>query len=101
MQYRRLKKEILLLDTRMHHSSKMMISGKKGCVLFFFSFSFFKHTPMAVTGRLADIAQKSAVLLLAGTTVYYMVNVGMLVNCRMELKKQGKLQEELVSTWTL
>lgn len=69
MQYRRLKKEILLLDTRMHHSSKMMISGKKGCVLFFFfSFSFFKHTPMAVTGRLADIAQKSAVLLLAGTT---------------------------------
>ncbi|RCH86648.1 hypothetical protein CU097_010554, partial [Rhizopus azygosporus] len=37
----------------------------------------------------------SAVLLLAGTTVYYMVNVGMLVNRRMELKKQGKLQEEL------
>lgn len=73
---------------------------------------------MPVTGRLADIAQKSAVLLLAGTTgkldityiyintymmtytmtVYYMVNVGMLVNRRMELKKQGKLHEELVST---
>ncbi|KAI8051051.1 uncharacterized protein B0P05DRAFT_562747 [Gilbertella persicaria] len=50
---------------------------------------------MAVTSRLADIAQKSAVLLLAGTTVYYMVNVGMLVNRRMELKKQGKLHEEL------
>ncbi|KAL9540834.1 hypothetical protein MBANPS3_009465 [Mucor bainieri] len=50
---------------------------------------------MPVTGRLADIAQKSAVLLLAGTTVYYMVNVGMLVNRRMELKKQGKLHEEL------
>jgi len=31
-------------------------------------------------------------------TVYYMVNVGMLVNRRMELKKQGKLHEELVST---
>lgn len=29
--------------------------------------------------------------------VYYMVNVGMLVNRRMELKKQGKLHEELVS----
>ena len=28
--------------------------------------------------------------------VYYMVNIGMLVNRRMELKKQGKLQEELV-----
>ncbi|KAI9482980.1 MAG: hypothetical protein EXX96DRAFT_615979 [Benjaminiella poitrasii] len=50
---------------------------------------------MAISGRLADIAQKSAVLLLAGTTVYYMVNVGMLVNRRMELKKQGKLHEEL------
>ncbi|KAI7907716.1 uncharacterized protein BX663DRAFT_491818 [Cokeromyces recurvatus] len=50
---------------------------------------------MAITNSLADIAQKSAVLLLAGTTVYYMVNVGMLVNRRMELKKQGKLQEEL------
>ncbi|KAG0744987.1 hypothetical protein G6F57_002386 [Rhizopus arrhizus] len=50
---------------------------------------------MAVTGRLADIAQKSAVLFLAGTTVYYMVNVGVLVNRRMELKKQGKLHEEL------
>ncbi|KAI8047643.1 hypothetical protein BDF21DRAFT_434105 [Thamnidium elegans] len=50
---------------------------------------------MAVTGRLADIAQKSAVIFLAGTTVYYMVNVGMLVNRRMELKKQGKLHEEL------
>lgn len=71
---------------------------------------------MAVTGRLADIAQKSAVLFLAGTTgksrenynkkllnntftfsVYYMVNISMLVNRRMELKKQGKLHEELVS----
>lgn len=50
---------------------------------------------MAVTGRLADIAQKSAVLFLAGTTVYYMVNISMLVNRRMELKKQGKLHEEL------
>ena len=29
--------------------------------------------------------------------VYYMVNIGMLVNRRMELKKQGKLQEELVN----
>ncbi|CAO3699117.1 unnamed protein product [Rhizopus stolonifer] len=28
-------------------------------------------------------------------SVYYMVNVGVLVNCRMELKKQGKLHEEL------
>ncbi|OBZ84701.1 hypothetical protein A0J61_07248 [Choanephora cucurbitarum] len=50
---------------------------------------------MTVTGRLADIAQKSAVLLLAGTTVYYMVNVGMLVNRRMELKKEGRLHDEL------
>ncbi|KAI8967769.1 hypothetical protein BDF20DRAFT_899150 [Mycotypha africana] len=49
---------------------------------------------MAV-GRFADLAQKSAVLLLAGTTVYYMVNIGVLVNRRMELKKQGKLHEEL------
>lgn len=30
-------------------------------------------------------------------SVYYMVNVGVLVNRRMELKKQGKLHEELVS----
>jgi hypothetical protein len=29
--------------------------------------------------------------------VYYIVNVGMLVNRRLELKKQGKLHEELVS----
>ncbi|CAO3639177.1 unnamed protein product [Mucor hiemalis] len=50
---------------------------------------------MAVTGRLADIAQKSAVLFLAGTTVYYMVNISMLVNRKLELKKQGKLHEEL------
>ncbi|KAI9244025.1 hypothetical protein BDA99DRAFT_566418 [Phascolomyces articulosus] len=50
---------------------------------------------MPLPSSLADIAQKSAVLFLAGTTVYYMVNVGMLVNRRMELKKQGKLEEEL------
>lgn len=69
---------------------------------------------MPLPGSIADIAQKSAVLLLAGTTgktfdepgskcsrvcllVYYMVNIGVLVNRRMELKKEGKLQEELVS----
>ncbi|ORY97813.1 hypothetical protein BCR43DRAFT_490402 [Syncephalastrum racemosum] len=50
---------------------------------------------MPFPGSIADIAQKSAVLLLAGTTVYYMVNIGVLVNRRMELKKEGKLQEEL------
>ncbi|KAG2222861.1 hypothetical protein INT45_000476 [Circinella minor] len=50
---------------------------------------------MPLPSSFADIAQKSAVLFLAGTTVYYMVNIGMLVNRRMELKKQGKLQEEL------
>jgi hypothetical protein len=71
---------------------------------------------MAISNRFADIAQKSAVLLLAGTTgkstrsmlyqyrvvltfylVYYMVNVGFLVNRRIGLKKEGKLHEELVS----
>ncbi|KAI8876253.1 hypothetical protein K501DRAFT_200869 [Backusella circina FSU 941] len=55
---------------------------------------------MPITGRLADIAQKSAVLLLASTTVYYMVNVGFLVNRRIGLKKEGKLQEELVSYYS-
>ncbi|CAO3671379.1 unnamed protein product [Rhizopus stolonifer] len=50
---------------------------------------------MAIASRLADVAQKSAVLFLAGTTAYYMFNVGVLVNCRVELKKQGKLHEEL------
>ncbi|KAI7869478.1 hypothetical protein BDF14DRAFT_1880030 [Spinellus fusiger] len=50
---------------------------------------------MPVTSRFADIAQKSMVLFLAGTTVYYMVNVGVLVNRRIHLKKQGKLEEEL------
>ncbi|KAI8879960.1 hypothetical protein K501DRAFT_17675 [Backusella circina FSU 941] len=50
---------------------------------------------MAISNRFADIAQKSAVILLAGTTVYYMVNVGFLVNRRIGLKKEGKLHEEL------
>ncbi|KAI9031714.1 hypothetical protein CLU79DRAFT_729750 [Phycomyces nitens] len=50
---------------------------------------------MAATSRFADIAQKSMVLFLAGTTVYYMVNVGVLVNRRIHLKKEGKLEEEL------
>ncbi|KAL0084784.1 hypothetical protein J3Q64DRAFT_1835165 [Phycomyces blakesleeanus] len=50
---------------------------------------------MVVTSRFADIAQKSMVLFLAGTTVYYMVNVGVLVNRRIHLKKEGKLEEEL------
>ncbi|CDS06657.1 hypothetical protein LRAMOSA09184 [Lichtheimia ramosa] len=50
---------------------------------------------MPLPSSIADIAQKSVVLFLAGTTVYYMVNVGCLVNRRMELKKQGKLEEEL------
>ncbi|KAI8997356.1 hypothetical protein BDB01DRAFT_752289 [Pilobolus umbonatus] len=50
---------------------------------------------MSVMNRLADIAHKSAVFFLAGTTVYYVVNISMLVNRRIELKKQGKLQEEL------
>ncbi|KAL1934136.1 hypothetical protein VTP01DRAFT_6318 [Rhizomucor pusillus] len=58
---------------------------------FFFSLRYIMPLPSS----LADIAQKSAVLFLAGTTVYYMVNVGYLVNRRMELKKQGKLEEEL------
>ncbi|KAI8065882.1 hypothetical protein BC940DRAFT_68487 [Gongronella butleri] len=52
---------------------------------------------MPVSSRVADLAQKSFVVLLAGTTVYYMVNIGLMVNKRMELKKQGKLQDELVS----
>ncbi|KAI9315339.1 hypothetical protein BX666DRAFT_1861416 [Dichotomocladium elegans] len=50
---------------------------------------------MPLPSSLADIAQKSVVLFLTGTTIYYMVNVGVLVNRRMELKKQGKLEEEL------
>lgn len=74
------------------------------------------HIQMPLPSSIADIAQKSVVLFLAGTTgiytkyfivvdftrlnfdmaVYYMVNVGCLVNRRMELKKQGKLEEELV-----
>lgn len=80
---------------------------------------------MPAGSSLADIAQKSVVLLLAGSTgwhfdvelpvvfeelyivltlnfvpvciVYYVVNIGVMVNRRMELKKQGKLDEELVS----
>jgi hypothetical protein len=75
---------------------------------------------MPAGSSLADIAQKSVVLLLAGSTglclsslcllfaenhntyartaltVYYVVNIGVMVNRRMELKKQGKLEEELV-----
>ena len=31
------------------------------------------------------------------STVYYVVNIGVMVNRRMELKKQGRLDEELVS----
>ncbi|KAJ2956811.1 hypothetical protein NQZ79_g7397 [Umbelopsis isabellina] len=55
---------------------------------------------MPAGSSLADIAQKSVVLLLAGSTesclsVYYVVNIGVMVNRRMELKKQGKLDEEL------
>ncbi|KAM3582701.1 hypothetical protein VKS41_005342 [Umbelopsis sp. WA50703] len=50
---------------------------------------------MPAGSSLADIAQKSVVLLLAGSTVYYVVNIGVMVNRRMELKKQGKLEEEL------
>jgi hypothetical protein len=34
-------------------------------------------------------------------TVYYMVNVGFLVNRRIGLKKEGKLQEELVSGYVM
>ncbi|KAI8582814.1 hypothetical protein K450DRAFT_224919 [Umbelopsis ramanniana AG] len=50
---------------------------------------------MPAGSSLADIAQKSVVLLLAGSTVYYVVNIGVMVNRRMELKKQGRLDEEL------
>ncbi|KAH8551303.1 hypothetical protein BGW37DRAFT_426158 [Umbelopsis sp. PMI_123] len=50
---------------------------------------------MPVGSSLADIAQKSVVLLLAGSTVYYVFNIGVMVNRRMELKKQGRLDEEL------
>jgi hypothetical protein len=31
--------------------------------------------------------------------VYYVVNIGVMVNRRMELKKQGKLDDELVSVF--
>ncbi|ORX46480.1 hypothetical protein DM01DRAFT_300975 [Hesseltinella vesiculosa] len=50
---------------------------------------------MFFSTKVADFAQKSAVVVLAGTTIYYMVGIGKMVNMRMELKKQGKLQEEL------
>ncbi|KAG0167923.1 hypothetical protein DFQ28_004694 [Apophysomyces sp. BC1034] len=50
---------------------------------------------MTFATKLADVAQKSVVLLLAGTTVYYVANIGTLVNQRLHLKKEGKLQEEL------
>ncbi|KAI8376203.1 uncharacterized protein BYT42DRAFT_573752 [Radiomyces spectabilis] len=50
---------------------------------------------MPLSSSFADIAQKSMVLFLAGTTVYYMVNVGVLVDRRMKLKKEGRLEEEL------
>ncbi|KAI8099792.1 uncharacterized protein BX664DRAFT_322126 [Halteromyces radiatus] len=42
----------------------------------------------------ADIAKKSMVVLLAGTTVYYMVNIGRLVNERKELKKNNRVEEK-------
>ncbi|KAF7728500.1 hypothetical protein EC973_006053 [Apophysomyces ossiformis] len=50
---------------------------------------------MSFSSKLADVAQKSVVLFLAGTTVYYVANIGSLVNHRLQLKKEGKLQEEL------
>lgn len=50
---------------------------------------------MALVHRLADTAQKSTMLFLTGTTVYYMFNVSVLVNRRLELKKQGRLHEDL------
>ncbi|RCH81661.1 hypothetical protein CU098_008897, partial [Rhizopus stolonifer] len=51
------------------------------------------------TGRLADIVQKSAVLFLAGTTVYYMVNVGVLARLN-GLSEKEALHTETSTTPT-
>ncbi|KAI8064631.1 hypothetical protein BC940DRAFT_305549 [Gongronella butleri] len=50
---------------------------------------------MALPSNLADIAHKSMVLFLAGTTLYYVTNITMHVRHRIELKKEGRLEEEL------
>ncbi|ORX43546.1 hypothetical protein DM01DRAFT_195275 [Hesseltinella vesiculosa] len=39
--------------------------------------------------NLADLAHKSMVLFLAGTTIYYVTNITMHVRHRIELKKEG------------
>ncbi|KAI9308467.1 hypothetical protein BJ944DRAFT_260175 [Cunninghamella echinulata] len=50
---------------------------------------------MPLGSNLADIAHKSMVLFLAGTTIYYVTNIGFHVKHRMDLKKEGRLEEEL------
>ncbi|CAO3636032.1 unnamed protein product [Cunninghamella blakesleeana] len=50
---------------------------------------------MALGSNLADIAHKSMVLFLTGTTIYYVTNIGFHVKHRMDLKKEGRLEEEL------
>ncbi|KAI8340475.1 hypothetical protein BC941DRAFT_417360 [Chlamydoabsidia padenii] len=50
---------------------------------------------MPLGSNLADLAHKSMVLLLAGTTIYYVTNISLMVKHRMDLKKEGRLEEEL------
>ncbi|KAI8093819.1 uncharacterized protein BX664DRAFT_330649 [Halteromyces radiatus] len=50
---------------------------------------------MPLGSNLADIAHKSMVLFLAGTTLYYVTNISIMVKHRMDLKKEGRLEEEL------
>ncbi|CAO3595199.1 unnamed protein product [Absidia cylindrospora] len=45
--------------------------------------------------NLADLAHKSMVLFLAGTTIYYVTNISIMVKHRLDLKKEGRLEEEL------
>ncbi|ORZ22149.1 hypothetical protein BCR42DRAFT_447480 [Absidia repens] len=50
---------------------------------------------MPLGSNLADLAHKSMVLFLAGTTIYYVTNISIMVKHRMDLKKEGRLEEEL------
>ncbi|KAI9226003.1 MAG: hypothetical protein DHS80DRAFT_33157 [Piptocephalis tieghemiana] len=55
---------------------------------------------LPLTSRLADLAQRTFVVSLVGISVYALVGTGALVNRRIELAKQYKVERELEESKT-